>query len=472
MFDISKLCSRATRSLLLLSVLLGLSSCGGCFGGQGDGSGGFLRDAVLGEDEPEKRYKAPVFRVAYSGTLGQNGEVDLFAAVIRREGPLVRWEVNIEATCGEARCEEHDAFYEGEFPQENQGSLEIRHRVASHVTKATANLDIYFVADNSPEPVKATGMHGMRFETPEARFQETIIQTPEELENLQLLEDGVFEGDLSIKGVSGLEDLSALSELREVRGSLNIYGNPDLVSLKGLERLERVTENVWLSNNWNLREQIAFPSLREAGGVTFLGINAYGEEDLRPMPALQKADSIQFLQIMGTKRYEGFDSLESLGELNIVRTATLEHVSLGEHHNFTRIERVLFERNHNLDTLSLPPDLRSVDSIIAKDNHSPPPLEGFAGVEWVQMLDLYNNHGLENLKGFSRVKQLDYLDIFGNDDLTSLEGLDNLELVTSHFEIGANEKLSHCEVVELELRTRGDEATDWAKGSNCPANNR
>ena len=79
MFDVSKLCSRATRSLLLLSVLLGLSSCGGCFGGQGDGSG-LLRDAVLGEDEPEKRYKAPVFRVAYSGTLGQNGEVDLFAA--------------------------------------------------------------------------------------------------------------------------------------------------------------------------------------------------------------------------------------------------------------------------------------------------------------------------------------------------------------------------------------------------------
>src|SRR5262245_50852444 len=49
----------------------------------------------------------------------------------------------------------------------------------------------------------------------------------------------VVEGDLTI-AASDLEDLSALSDLRQVTGKLTITGNPQLYSARGLSELREV----------------------------------------------------------------------------------------------------------------------------------------------------------------------------------------------------------------------------------------
>lgn len=463
MFAMPKTCSRATRALLLFSILSGLSSCGGCLGGDG----GPLRDAVLGEDVPEKRYKSPVVHVASSKWIGPNGELDIFGVALRREGPLVRWEVAFEATCGEERCEEHDAHYEDEFSDTDEGIIELEHVISPEVTEMEVDVSVYYVATNTENPVQRSG-HGLRF-TPHNRINDwqTIIEKPEDLENLPISEDGVFDGDLLIVGVHGLEDLSALSALREVHGRLQIQSNPDLVSLRGLEQLERVEGALSVGDNWVLEEH-EIPNLREAVRVTFIGINGYGKETLRPVPSLQKADFLDFSGVVGNKTYAGFDALESLETLTIMRSATLEQLIINGNANLTHLEFLAIQENHAIDKLTLGSQLRSIDSLDVRSNFAKPPLQGLSTVEWMQNMTIENNHGLETLEGLSRVRQLEHLNVRNNEDLVSLRGLHNLEIVSSHFEFVGNDNLPHCEVAKLEIRTRGDDARHWSKGLDCP----
>jgi len=468
MFDVSKLCSRATRSLLLLSVLLGLSSCGGCFGGQGDGSG-LLRDAVLGEDVPERQYKAPIIHIASSPQISQRGEIVGFGVVQRREAPLIRWEVNIEMMCGEERCEEHDAFYEGEFADEDRGTIELEHVVPAEVTSVVGDVVIFFVGTNTDRPIRSASrrLSFARHEPSEYEWL-AIIETQEDLERLPISEDGVFDGDLHIIGVHDLKDLSALSKLREIRGELLIHSNPDLVSMRGLEQLERVDRSVSIWDNWALEDPLVLPSLREATSLTFGGINGYGQETLEPAPALANVEELEFIGIIGNKTYGGFEALEFVEKVIISHSSSLEKVTIEGSDDLIHINVLSLRENYDNTSIALGPQVRSLSTLEVVNNFNTPPLSGLSNVGRAQNIIIKGNHGLESMEGLSRLHEVHVLEVVDNKDLVSLEGLDNLDKVNASFKFMGNEKLPDCEVAALELRTRGDDASYWAQGLDCP----
>lgn len=435
--------------------------------GGGDSDDGRILGGILGEDEPARRYTSPLVHVASPDLIDADNVFVFHANAIRRQGPLVRWEVQIEATCGEQRCEAQDALYEGTLP-EDAGAIDFEHVFSDDVTMATVGLNVFYHADNSSDPVQARGVN-RRIERAlyEADGEIRFIHAPEDLAALEISSDGVFEGSLHIEGARGLRDLTALSGLRELRGSLTIASNPDLHSFDGLEQLERVEGTLFLRDNWSL-EEATLPALQTAEDIALFGINGDDETPWHPFPALEQTTSLILEDTYGSRDIGGFHSLEHLEELELERTATLEHFSLGDHESLTHLGDVRLIHNFALRSFEVGASVRSIDSLNLTDNHSTPSLDGFSAVEWMQRMTIDNNYGLETLEGFERIKHLDHLTITYNPDLESLDGLDNLESVSQSFDVAGNPQMHFCEAHVLEIRTRGEDATARAVKSDCP----
>src|SRR5690606_16971465 len=78
-------------------------------------------------------------------------------------------------------------------------------------------------------------------------------------------------GDLYI---STITDLSPLSNLTSVGGSLYIYNNPNLTNLDGLSKLTSVGGGLDISNNSNLTNLDGLSKLTSVGGYLYIAFNS------------------------------------------------------------------------------------------------------------------------------------------------------------------------------------------------------
>ncbi|GAA3568127.1 hypothetical protein [Snuella lapsa] len=87
------------------------------------------------------------------------------------------------------------------------------------------------------------------------------------LSNIKIITDDLFIGQgLDLKGGnSSLEDISALSNIESIGGTLIIYNNGNLTSLTGLESLESVGRHLVIANNDNLNSLNGLESLKTVG---------------------------------------------------------------------------------------------------------------------------------------------------------------------------------------------------------------
>lgn len=130
-------------------------------------------------------------------------------------------------------------------------------------------------------------------ELPEIIFEgDMIIGAQADLDNLPLPYTHIT-GKLRIKGAD-ITDLSKLADLREVTKNLEIIdSNTSLVSIEGLNSLQKVGGNLWIRRNQLLESVEPLQSLTEVGG------NMYFYEN----------DAITSL--------EGFNSLVEVGDMFI-----------------------------------------------------------------------------------------------------------------------------------------------------------
>jgi hypothetical protein len=203
-----------------------------------------------------------------------------------------------------------------------------------------------------------------------------------------------IDGSLRVWSIPGLVDLQFLACVTEVRGDVEISGNPDLETLDGLQRFTTLT-----------------PSLNEnEASVVFIHNN----------PNLRTLEGLSGLEMVPSVLIYNNPLLESLDGLSRLRTA----------------QRISIQRSDQLSTISLP-GLESVDVLQI----------GEWGCSAPDVLEAAGNAMLANLDGLSSLQNYGTVQIHGNPVLTSIEGLFGAWGEANYIEL--NESLPYEQIVEL-----------------------
>lgn len=202
-----------------------------------------------------------------------------------------------------------------------------------------------------------------------------------------------IDGSLRVWSIPGIVDLQILACLTEVRGDVEISGNPDLETLDGLQRFKTLG-----------------PSLNGDASTVFIHDN----------PNLRTLEGLSGLEMVPGVRIYDNPMLESLDGLSRLRTAQMINV----------------QRNDRLSTISLP-GLESVDVLRI----------GEWGCSAPDVLEAGGNAMLANLDGLSKLQNYGTAQIHGNPVLTSVEGLFDASGGENYIEL--NESLPYEQILQL-----------------------
>jgi hypothetical protein len=185
-----------------------------------------------------------------------------------------------------------------------------------------------------------------------------------------------FTGCTSVQGslrvsAPDLEDLSALSALRSVSGTLEITRNPQLDDLAGLEQLVRVG-SLSIRDNPELDDLAGLERLREARSVV---IEDNAElSSLRGLSGITHLESLRIERNAGLFQTAGLSRLSEVGNLSIQNNPQLN--SLRGLSSLTHAGSIEIRKNPRLCALGMLPALRHVDAEISlSDNRGLSQLE-------------------------------------------------------------------------------------------------
>jgi hypothetical protein len=221
-----------------------------------------------------------------------------------------------------------------------------------------------------------------------------------------------FEGNLALGKtgiVSDIHDLSPLSMIKGIGGSLIIYGAPNLTNLDGLHNIEYVGKDVSFSNN---------PALNSLQGLKNLAIVG-GSFQIGNQPAIISLAGLEKLESIGKDLFLSYTpNLASLQGLSAL-------TSIGG--------SLILDHNQGIASLEGLNNLTSVGyDVLIIDNAA------------LGRLD-----GLENLLTIGRNLYIgrQFTDgTVGNPALVNIEALNGLETIGAQLTIAANPLLSACNV--------------------------
>lgn len=278
------------------------------------------------------------------------------------------------------------------------------------------------------------------------------------------------EGSLIVENVAGLVDLSMLANLETVGVDVYITGNPDLVSLTGLESLSEVGVSassppagvVHFSANPQLADLRALEGLRTLLGMDFAGVHPAlldvqsltGDLFIRPseaggliaisgLPHVANLDgllAIGTVEVGGSARFRvgiggmdgltdisGLSALSHLGDdlsllIGALPLPALEFVGDG------RLGALQISEYPVLSSLRLP-GVDSIGLFVLSDGV--PALHDLTGSEdlvhidrlWIGACGGALDFGLESLAGLEPVHSIDELVIVGTPSLVSIDAL-------------------------------------------------
>jgi hypothetical protein len=229
-------------------------------------------------------------------------------------------------------------------------------------------------------------------------------------------------GNLTVEG-DDINDLSPISSLNSVSGFLDIFLNPTLTSLGGLENLTSVG-GLSVANNELLESLSGLENLASVDGFLVVGFNP----ELTSLAALESVTSVgDVLFISDNSELESLVGLENItsiaGRLDITGNPML--VSLAGLESLTYIGEGVSIIQFN----------SSLESVTGLGN-----LITVAGE-----LRITNNEVLESLNGLMSVASIGGdLIISGNDALESLDGLEHIASVGDDLAVWFNDALNTC----------------------------
>lgn len=273
-------------------------------------------------------------------------------------------------------------------------------------------------------------------------------------------------GDLTI-GVwgfynSSIIDLSSLTNLTSIDGSLNIYGNRALSSLNGLDNIVSISGNLEIYDLPILAE-VKLSSLTSIGGglelfylnnvpnfnhlsnLSTIGDNTYINHN-PSITSLSGLSSLSFINgLLSINNNDslttiGLDALTSVGNLiiqdnqQLMNFHGLENINLhnrnifiSQNNSITSLEGLLFNNSHGSLSIENNPNLSDLSQLIS--------LNSIIGI-----LNIHNNDAITNLDAFSNLSVAGGIGIGNNVNLDNFCGLTTLmsNNFTGSFSVSGN----------------------------------
>ncbi|MGY6650193.1 T9SS type A sorting domain-containing protein [Wenyingzhuangia sp. IMCC45574] len=283
------------------------------------------------------------------------------------------------------------------------------------------------------------------------------IYTQDQLD--QFYDNGyeLIAGNLIIEGdTSHIENLSKLNKLIEITGSLYIRKNTNLKNLQGLNNLKKV---------YNL----------------YIGGGEYGYDDGTGNPSLISLDGLDKLEtIVGFLRVMNNKNLISIKGLS-----SLQRIDSDENRNAWR-NSIIIQNNESLLNLKGLEKIQSVkNGISIKENPSLENLSGLNNISSSGFVSLIDNNKLINLEGLNKLKTIngplsigttmnyspEGVSFYDDSLLESLEGLESLTTLHGEFKIIGNSNLTSLKGLEkLEQVNKDERYTGLLRSINISNN--
>jgi hypothetical protein len=294
------------------------------------------------------------------------------------------------------------------------------------------------------------------------------------LETIRHVGGSLYLGNLRYAGA----DLRGLEGLEFVGGDLDVSLADPLTSLAGLDNLREVGGTLILSGNPSLTDLTALRNLERVGSLELVGndtlTNVDGLEGIQEVERLELVDGIENLRGLSGLRVVHDDlflvdtdltDLSDLTALESVGSLTIySHdrlTSLAGLENVTHLDYLGLSFVSTLDDLSGLSGLEEV-GILSIDFHGPAGMGGMTSLREVDSLLLTANRWLEDLEAFSGVESVNNLDVISNSALVSVSGMRSLR----HLGNGTmyyNPSLAACDVdlLKAQLEAAGAK-TVWS----------
>ena len=267
--------------------------------------------------------------------------------------------------------------------------------------------------------------------------------TVKELEKLAGVE--IFNGNLRIES-KDLESLESLNNLLIINGNLELYFNPKLENLDGLNNLRNVE-----------------------------GIRIHKNDNLENIDALHNIDEVERLELNYNNKLA---SLEGLGQITISRlaffTGNLILDELGENIVLkdSSAYNVVIDENENLKKIDFLRGLKETEYLWITDNPILATEGAFNDLENVNEFRIENNSSIISLD-LSSLRFFQDLYVFNNQGLTQIMGNHNGWLTTegrTNITINSNEKLKSIrgfdELNHSEIIIRWNDSLEMITGFN------
>ncbi|MDA3943083.1 MAG: T9SS type A sorting domain-containing protein [Bacteroidetes bacterium] len=258
-------------------------------------------------------------------------------------------------------------------------------------------------------------------------------------------------GSVFIYG-NDIQDLTGLSVINSIGEHLSFgyqtEGNPQLLTLSGLENLDSIGGYLTITNNHNLSSLSGLDSLKSIGG----GLTFWSNHGLQNMDQLINISNLGGpLMLFANKKLnniEGLSNIEGIdGEVFIQVHDSLMDLN-GLSGLVTVNGNVNISYNQFLESMEGLSKLENINGhLIIEDN---PNLKSLQGLENLHAmggsLTINSNPQLESILSLSNLSSIEgRIRLTNNDLLESLEGLDNIDPTTiTKVVLRFNNKLSNC----------------------------
>jgi hypothetical protein len=223
----------------------------------------------------------------------------------------------------------------------------------------------------------------------------------------------IIEGILLING-DDIIDLTPLSTIKEVTGNLYIYNNSSLTSLNGLNNLKKIG-GLTISSNPLLESLIPLGNIQ---GDNLQSLDIYLNPSLIDLQGLEGIKCTN--DFTTVQNNTNLQSLQGLDNLRIVRDqfTVLHNPLLTNLNGLENLDSVYFnliiEDNYSLNDVSALNNLRYGKYISIGSNPHLETIQGFENIFDLKSLKISNNSSLSNLDAFSGLISLNQISILNN----------------------------------------------------------